>query len=161
MKALALVLALSLAATPALAQNAGQIARVRDGASCPHCNLFQADFGNQVLKGRNLAGSRLRQADFSLSVLNHSNMAKADLRDANAYGALFSSVNLRGADLTNASFVGSLLSGANMSGARLTGANFSGAQMEKAVGLRQGQLNQACGDDSTTLPKGLHIPVCR
>jgi uncharacterized protein YjbI with pentapeptide repeats len=161
MKALALVLALSLTATPVLAQNAAQIAHVHDGASCPRCNLFQADFGNQVLKGRNLAGARLRQADFSLSVLNHSNMAKTDLRDANAYGALFSSVNLRGADLTNASFVGALLSGANLGGARLTGANFSGAQMDKAIGLRQAQLNRACGDDSTTLPKGLHIPACR
>lgn len=161
MKAPAFVLALGLMATPAAAQNAGQIARVHDGASCPRCNLFQADFGNMVLRNRNLAGARLRQADFSLSVLNHSNMAKTDLRDTNAYGALFSAVNLRGADMTNASFVGAYLEGANLRDARLSGANFSGAQMDKAVGLRQAQLNQACGDDTTTLPKGLHIPACK
>ena len=53
-----------LAVMPASAQNAGEVGRARDGASCPHCNLFQADFSNLDLKDRDFAGSRLRQADF-------------------------------------------------------------------------------------------------
>ena len=76
MKPVLIALAACLAASaPALAQNAAQIAKVQGGGSCAHCNLFQADFGNKVLKSRNLAGSRLRQSDMSLSVLNHSDMA--------------------------------------------------------------------------------------
>jgi uncharacterized protein YjbI with pentapeptide repeats len=161
MKLPALAIALSLAAFPALAQNAAQIERVRAGASCPHCNLFQADMSNMTQKGRDYAGARLRQADLSLSVFNHSNFAGADLRDVNGYGALFSSANFAGANMTNATFVGSLLEGANFRGAVLSGVNFSGAEMERAVGLTQAQLNGACGDPSTTLPKGLHLPACK
>ena len=41
---LGLIAALLAVAAPALAQNAGQIASVRRGASCAGCNLFQGDF---------------------------------------------------------------------------------------------------------------------
>lgn len=154
-----LVAALSLPAA-AQAQNAGQIARARGGASCPGCNLFQADFSGQELKGRNFTGARLRQADLSLSVMNRTSFARTDLRDVNAYGAVFSSANFAGADMTHASFVGTYLQGANLAGARLDGTNFSGAEMDHARGLSQAQLNRACGDGATRLPPGLQIPAC-
>ncbi len=157
---LTLVAVLALA-TPAVAQNAAQIDRARDGSSCPHCNLFQADFSNHRLTGRNFAGSRLRQADFSASVMNHTVFAGGDLRDVNAYGGVFSSAVFSGADLTHASFVGAYLQGANFSHARLDGTNFSGAEMSRARGLSQRQLDEACGDEATTLPPGLRIPRCR
>ncbi len=48
-------------AAPALAQNAGQIARVRAGAGCPGCNLFQGDFSGMEARGLNLTGARLRR----------------------------------------------------------------------------------------------------
>ncbi len=79
----------------------------------------------------------------------------------NAYGAVFSSANFAGANLTNANFVGTYLEGANFSGATLTGANFSGAEMDRARGLSQARLDQACGDEATRLPAGLRIPACR
>ncbi len=161
MKILALAAALSLLTGPALAQNAAQIAKVQDGANCPRCNLFQIDLYNRQVRARNFAGARMRQGDFSLSVFNKGNFANADLRDVNAYGALFSGAILRGADLTNATFVGAYLEGANLSGAKLSGANFSGAQMDRAIGLTPGQLSRACGDETTTLPRGLHIPACK
>jgi len=161
MKTVALALMFSLAAAPALAQNAAQIAKVQGGASCPHCNLFQADLGNKVLKSRNLAGSRLRQSDMSLSVLNYSNMSHADLRDINGYGALFNSVNFGGADLTNATLVGADFAGANFRDAKLNGVNISGAEMDKSLGLAQRQLDVACGDEKTLLPKHLHVPACK
>src|SRR5580658_10268716 len=158
--ALAAVTLAVLAAHPAAAQNAGEIEHARSGASCPRCNLFQADFANLELKGRNFAGARLRQADMSTAVMNGSTMAGADLRDVNAYGAVFTAVSFAGADLTNASFVGTYLEGANFRGARLTGVNFSGAEMDRAVGLTQAQLSGACGDATTLLPRGLHLRPC-
>jgi uncharacterized protein YjbI with pentapeptide repeats len=151
---------LGLAAGPAAAQNATQIARVRAGASCSGCNLFQASLDGVEATGRTYSGSRLRQADMSLSVMNRANFAGADLRDVNAYGGFFSSANFAGADMTNASFVGTFLEGANFKGARLGGANFSGAEMARARGLTQAQLDQACGDHATQLPAGLRIPAC-
>jgi uncharacterized protein YjbI with pentapeptide repeats len=161
MKTAALVIALSLAAWPALAQNAAQVSRAEAGGDCPHCNLFQADLGNKELKGRDFAGARLRQSDMSLSVFNHTTFAGADLRDVNGYGALFTDVSFAGANMTNATMVGSYLEGANFRGAELSGVNFSGAEMDRAAGLSQAQLNRACGDDSTKLPGGLHLPQCR
>src|SRR3954469_25610198 len=151
MKPIALFSALAVLAlaSAADAQNAGQIASVRNGASCPRCNLFQADLTNLELKNKNLAGARLRQADFSTAIMNRTSFAGGDLRDVNAYGAVLTGASFAHADLTNASFVGAYLQGANFSGAKLSGVNFSGAEMDRAVGLTQGQLNQACGDDST------------
>jgi uncharacterized protein YjbI with pentapeptide repeats len=160
MKRLLALAVLLLTAGPALAQNAGQIARAKAGASCPGCNLFQAEFQNTELKNKNFARARLRQADMSAAIMNHTSFAGGDLRDVNAYGALFSSANFAGANLTNASFVGAYLEGANLRGAHLEGANFSGAEMDRAVGLTQAQLNQACGDETTRLPRGLHVKGC-
>ena len=57
----ATVAALVAIALPAAAQNAGQIARVRAGASCAGCNLFQAALSGLEANGLNLSGSRLRQ----------------------------------------------------------------------------------------------------
>lgn len=156
----ALVVVVLAAGAPADAQNAGQIARVRGGASCPGCNLFQGDFSSLRARGVNLAGARLRQATLSLSVMNRARFANADLRDVDAYGGVFSSASFAGADLTNASFVGAYLDGANFSGATLSGTNFAGASLAGATGLTQGALNRACGDEATRLPGGLSIPHC-
>jgi uncharacterized protein YjbI with pentapeptide repeats len=93
--------------------------------------------------------------------MNRTNFSGGDLRDVNAYGGVFGGASFARADLTNASFVGAYLESANFSGANLSGVNFSGAEMDRAVGLSQGQLNRACGDDSTRLPRGLSIPGCR
>lgn len=152
--------ALLTAAAPAQAQNAGQIASVRRGASCPGCNLFQGDFSGLEARGLNLARARLRQADFSLSVMNRTRFNRADLRDVEAYGGVFSGSDFSGADLTNASFVGAYLQGATFSGATLSGANLSGADLSRAAGLTQAQLNRACGDGSTILPRNLRISAC-
>jgi uncharacterized protein YjbI with pentapeptide repeats len=160
MKRIAVAIALVLIATPSVAQNAGQIARVRGGASCPGCNLFQGDFSGLEARGLNLSGARLRQADLSLSVMNLTRFSNADLRDVEAYGGVFSGSSFNHANLTNASFVGAYLEGSSFAGATLDGANFSGAQMARATGLTQGQLNRACGDSSTTLPGSLSLPAC-
>ncbi|WP_339913824.1 pentapeptide repeat-containing protein [uncultured Brevundimonas sp.] len=153
-------LGIAMTALPAAAQNPGQIARVRGGASCPGCNLFQGDFSGLQARGLNLSGSRLRQSNLSLAVMNRTRFSNADMRDVDAYGAVFSSANFSGANLTNASFVGTFLEGANFAGATLSGTNFSGAQLARSTGLSQRQLNQACGDNSTELPSGLRIPAC-
>lgn len=152
--------ALLASALPASAQNPGQIERVRGGASCPGCNLFQGDFAGLEVSGLNLSGARLRQADMSLSVMNRTRFSGADMRDLEAYGAVFSGANFSRADLTNASLVGTFLDGANFSGATLAGANLSGAQLSRSTGLTQAQLNRACGDEATRLPGSLRIPAC-
>jgi len=160
MRALLIAAALTLAASPALAQNAAQIERARTGAACQKCNLFQADFGGLELNAPNFAGARLRQADFSLSTMSGARLAGADLRDVEGYGAVLTGADLSGADLSNASLVGTYLRGANLRGAILKGANLAGADLTGAKGLAQSQLNLSCGDEATRLPAGLTVPPC-
>lgn len=152
--------ALVAIALPAVAQNASQIARVRAGASCPGCNLFQAALSGLESRSLNLSGARLRQADLSLTVMNRTRFSNADLRDVEAYGGVFAGSDFSGANLTNASFVGAHLDGAAFPGTTLTGVNFSGASLRRATGLTQTRLNRACGDETTQLPDGLSIPRC-
>ncbi|MEI7932300.1 MAG: pentapeptide repeat-containing protein [Alphaproteobacteria bacterium] len=161
MKRALVLITLAALATPALAQNPSQIAAVQRGASCPGCNLFQADLSSKELKGKNLSGARLRQADLSIAVINNTDFSRGDLRDVNAYATVFTNANFAGANMENASFVGAYLEGAKFGGATLTGVNFSGAEMDRASGLTQAQLNKACGDASTKLPRGLRIPDCK
>ena len=103
--------ALLAAATPALAQNAGQIASVKRGASCPGCNLFQGDFSGLEARGLNLTGARLRQSDLSLAVMNRARFRNADLRDVEAYGGVFSGADFTGANLTNAAVAATAIFG--------------------------------------------------
>jgi uncharacterized protein YjbI with pentapeptide repeats len=161
MKQLALALIIAALATPALAQNPSQIASVKAGHNCPGCNLFQADLSNSELQHKNYAGARLRQANLSVTEMNGTNFSRTDLRDVNAYAGRFTGASFVGANLTNATFVGTFLGGANFKGATLEGANFGGAEMGSARGLTQAQLSKACGDGSTILPRGLHVPSCR
>ena len=93
--------------------------------------------------------------------MDYTTMAHADLRDVNGYAGRYTGVDFSGADMTNASFVGAYLGGARFRGARLSGVNFSGAEMDKSSGLTQSQLNAACGDEKTTLPRGLRLPACK
>lgn len=159
--ALAVAAVSTAVGVPALAQNPSQIARAAHGASCPGCNLFQADLTYQEVRGLNFGGARLRQADLSFGVFSHVNFSRGDLRDLNGAGAVFTGSSFAGSNLANSSFVGSYLQGVNFAGANLEGVNFGGAEMNTASGLIQRQLDRACGDEATRLPRGLRIPRCR
>src|SRR5690606_21444719 len=130
-------------------------ARVRGGASCAGCDLFQISLAYQSVAGRNFAGARIRQADLSLTTADRARFHGANMSLTNFFGA-----RLSGADLTDTNLVGAYLGGARFGGAVLTGANFSGAELADASGITQAQLNTACGDATTTLPAGMTIPAC-
>lgn len=135
--------------------------RVRDGASCAGCDLFQINLAYQSVAGRNFAGARIRQADLSLATADRARFHGANMSLTNFFGARLSSADLSDANLEGTTFVGAYLGGARMSGAVITGANFSGAELDSVAGLTQAQLNTACGDAATTLPSGMTIPTCR
>src|SRR6202008_349097 len=71
-------------------------ARVRDGASCANCDLFQISLAYQSIAGRNFAGARIRQADLSLATADRARFHGANLSLTNFFGA-----RLTGADLTD------------------------------------------------------------
>lgn len=144
------------------AQRAVTVQSVQQGRrACVSCDLFQARFSYLNLSGRNFAGARLRQADLDVATLDRARLTGADLSVANAFGARFTGANLTGANLESGNFVGAYFGGATFTRARLSGAVFAGADLSGARGLTQAQLNAACGDDATLLPRGLTIPACR
>lgn len=146
---------------PAAAQDAGEIARVQQGQSCAGCNLFQADLAYLDLKNVDVSGSRLRQSDLQLSTLDGWNFSNANLSVANLFGARFNDCAFDGANMERATLVGAYFGRSTFKGADLTGVNISGADLSIAQGLVQGQLDRACGDNSTMLPEGLSVPACQ
>lgn len=162
MKHIAAIAALGLLfAAPATAQSASDIAKAKSGKSCVGCNLFQADFSYDGIRNVNLSKSRLRQSDMTAATMDGVNFSGANLSIANLAAGRFTGASFKGADLSQATLVGGSFDGANFAGANLTGANLSGAEMAKAYGLTQKQLNKACGDHTTQLRGNLTIPRCK
>ena len=153
--------ALAVFAFPATAQNAAEIAKAESGESCSGCNLFQADLSYTEMRNLSFSGARLRQSDMSLATMDGVNFSAANLSIANLYGGRFTGANFENADLTDATLVGGSFINADFSNANLTNANLSGAEMSKSIGLTQGQLDLACGDETTQLPSGLKVQQCR
>ena len=133
---------------PALPQaDPAAVASIRAGEhDCPHCNLAGADLNNTCVKAGNLEGADFEGANLTLMCMSYAN---------------FKDANFRGADLAAANLAHAKLEGADFTGADLTITSFKGADLTKAVGLTQAQLNQACGDAETKAPAGLTIPVCK
>ena len=76
---------------------------------------------------------------------------------------LFRSANLEGARLSHANLRGANLTGANLKGARLDAAdlhraNLAGTDLRDVHHLTQVQLNEACVDEKTQLPRTLQRP---
>jgi uncharacterized protein YjbI with pentapeptide repeats len=135
-------------------------ARVRGGASCANCDLFQISLAYQSVAGRDCSGARIRQADLSLVTADRARFHGANMSLTNFFGARLSSADLSDVNLEGATLVGAYLGGARLNGAVLTGANLSGAELNSATGITQSQLNTACGDATTSLPAGMTIPIC-
>jgi uncharacterized protein YjbI with pentapeptide repeats len=135
-------------------------ARVRAGAACTGCDLFQIDLAYQNVSGRDFSGSRIRQSNLSVAIADRARFREANLSLANLFGVRAGRADFTEANLEGATLVGGHFAGARFSGAVLTGANLSGAELANAVGLTQTQLNTACGDATTTLPAGLTVAAC-
>ena len=77
---------------------------------------------------------------------------QADLSLANLQGANLRRTNLQEASLRGANLQGAALAGANLQKANLVSANLQAANLSSARNLTSEQLDEACGDDKTTLP---------
>jgi uncharacterized protein YjbI with pentapeptide repeats len=98
-----------------------------------------------VIEGASFVKSRLR---------------RADLGRALAIGARFEGADLSDARLTSGDFSNSRFGDARLDGALLRRTRFSGADLSGVSGLTQSQLDLACGDSETRLPRRLTIASC-
>ena len=69
-------------------------------------------------------------------------------------------INLQNSNLNNADFTGVSFGNANLSQASMINTIFSNADLSMAFGLKQEQLDKACGNINTRLPLGLILHFC-
>ncbi len=115
-------------------------------------NLRATNLSRYDLSHAKLAGADLRECYFRYADLNGANLEAADLEQADLQNA-----NLDEADLTKANLKGADLYRANLRGTKFDCANLVWADLTSAKGLTQIQLDQAIGNSTTRLPKGLVV----
>ena len=121
---------------------------------------YRASFFRFSARDVSFEGAELQRSDFGQADLVRVNFEKSELGRAKFGGAKledvrFSRANLSRADFSGASFAG--VSAFDRSVFFLT--RIEGADLSAATGLRQSQIDTACGDASTKLPPGLSVPA--
>lgn len=128
-------------------------------------NFSDADLSHSSFEESNLTKTDLQNASlfsaelFSMKLVS-ANLANADLRDTDLRGADFRNASLRGSDLRGANMQHADLRNADLTHADLDYAQLSGVNLSGASGVRQRELNEACGDRETKLDGNFRIPMC-
>lgn len=131
-----------------------------DKANFERVEAYRVGFQNVSAQGTSFASAELQRAAFNGADLRYASFEKADVSratfaEATLSGASFAYANLSRADLSKASVQGTLgFERAFMLLTRIEGLDLSGAK-----GLDQSQIDIACGDADTKLPKGLTTPA--
>ena len=141
-----MVPSLSQAGTNAPQYDPAALAIIKaDKRNCPGCNLQGADLRNTCVKNGDLTGANFDRVNAFMMCMSFAN---------------FTNVTFRKADLGGANLAGSNLSGADLTGADLSITSIKGTNLSTARGLTQSQIDSACGDAQTKLPKGLKVHIC-
>lgn len=127
--------------------------------------LVEAKFKSSVLSKSDMRRADMSRSEFSGTNFNGANLSRALASNANFTGSRFQKTDLQYANLSNAIldkgvFHGTQFFGANLQDASFADADLSGAFMSNAVGLKQAQLDKACGNEHTRLPVGLFVRYC-
>lgn len=135
------------------------------GANFEDATLTEAALNNSDLTETDFRRADLTRTTFSTTDFSGSNLSSASAPDANFAGSHFISarmdhMNLRNAVLSGGNFTGAKFGDAMMLDAKIDGANLSGADLSQVQGLKQTDLDMACGDSDTRLPVGFSVPYC-
>ena len=131
-----------------------------DKANFARVEAYRSGFQNVSAQGTSFASAELQRSSFNGADLRYASFEKADLsratfEQANLGGATFTYANLARADLSKANVQGIL--GFERAFMLLT--RIEGLDLSAAAGLDQSQIDIACGDAETKLPKGLTRPA--
>ncbi|KSV72433.1 hypothetical protein N183_26565 [Sinorhizobium sp. Sb3] len=120
----------------------------------------RASFVRFSAERTSFASSELQRTDFSLARLIDVNFEKAELGRARFTGAKLENVRFSLANLSRVDFTGTSFAGSTaFDRAVLFLTRIEGSDLSRATGLRQSQIDIACGDASTKLPHGLSAPA--
>lgn len=129
------------------------------GANFESVQSYRTSFKNSDFTNASFAKAELQRADFSGSNLSMVSFFKADLGRANFDNAILKDNNFERANLSRVDFSKAKMSGEfNVANAFLLQTNIEDRDMSKTIGLVQWQVDMACGNDKTILPKGLVRP---
>lgn len=131
-----------------------------DKANFARVEAYRSSFQSIVAQGASFASAELQRATFNGADLRYASFDKADLSRASfdeaiLSGASFAYANLSRADLSKARVEGTI--GLDRAFMLLT--RIEGLDLSRASGLDQSQIDIACGDAKTQLPKGLTTPT--
>jgi len=129
--------------------------RILAGARMTHSNFSRSDFSNAVLARADASHSEFSGADFTQADLTRTRLIDASCPQARFERARLARADARGADFTRANFAQ-----ADVTHMNFEDADLSGADLRNARGLTQAQLDEACGDHRTRLPRGLSVARC-
>jgi len=130
--------------------------RLLSGARMTNSVFNRSNFSGAVMTRVNASHSEFEGADFTDADLRRANFADADCPRARFNRAMLAHADGSDADFSRASFTG-----ADVTNMNFAGADLSGADLRSARGLTQAQLDEACGDARTRLPRGLRVGQCR
>ena len=143
--------------------------RVLEEMTTLSISLESIDAHLTYLGDAQLAGSQLTEANLEDAILTGTDLSEADLRSARLRGARLSFANLAGAklasgDLTDAvlhcaDVIGATLNGTILQSADLLWADLSASDLTGVIGLKQDQLDDACGEPGL-LPAGYTLRPC-
>ncbi len=140
------------------------------GGVCEDCDLSGrllsgAKMTNSVFNGSDFSGAVMTRVDASHSEFEAANFTETDLRratlaDSHCPRARFERASLINADGRRANFTRASFADADVTNMNFDGADLSGADLRGARGLTQAQLDDACGDGRTRLPRGMRVGRC-
>lgn len=130
--------------------------RILVGAKLTHSVFNRSDFSQAVLSRADASGSEFESADFTGADLTHVRLVEAVCPRAVFERAVLARADARGADFRRASF-----RDADVTEMNFDDADISGADLRSVRGLTQLQLDGACGDQRTRLPRGLNVRLCQ
>lgn len=127
-------------------------------ARLPTAQMSRATFTDAKMSEASLTKSELNRSDFTGADLTKADISKAELSRVNFSKAKLAGVDFGYSNLSRARFEDVDLADAKFGGAYLFLTQFDGADLTKTKGLKQEQLDLACGTKDTKLPEGLKAP---
>ena len=133
---------------------------VFEDATLTEANVTESVLRKANLRRADLSRGQFQRNDFSGADLESVKAPNVNFEGSNFEGAHLDHMNLDKAILDDSKFKGASFGYAVMTEASLKGADFSDAKLSNVKGLNQGQLDPACGNMNTELPRGLSISYC-
>ena len=130
-----------------------------DKANFAKIEAYRTSFAGISAQGASFVGAEAPRADFSGANLTGADFGKAELGRADFRKATITGGNFPLANLSRADFQGAVFRGPlNFDRAFLFLTRIEGLDLSAAASLSQWQVDLACGDANTKLPKGLKAP---